>query len=164
MSSPVSPILETRFAAWPDEAACAETALRVARHPALHDAFVELHGPLGAGKTTFARHLLHGLGVEGTIRSPTYTLMEPYRAGTAAGGFEIAHCDFYRFDDPGEWEDAGFRDVFASPGLKLVEWPEKAEGLLPPCDLRVSIAPSDGSDARAARFDALSETGRELLP
>jgi len=164
VSSPVSSILETRFAAWPDEAACAETARSVARHPALRDAFVELLGPLGAGKTTFARHLLHGLGVRGTIKSPTYTLMEPYRADSGAGGFEIAHCDFYRFDDPGEWEDAGFRDVFAGPGLKLVEWPEKAAGLLPPCDLRVSIAPREDSDARSARFDALSETGRELLP
>jgi tRNA threonylcarbamoyladenosine biosynthesis protein TsaE len=160
----VLPILETRFAVWPDERACAETAAGIAGRPALHDAFIELHGPLGAGKTTFARHLLHGLGVAGAIRSPTYTLMEPYRAAAAAGGFEIAHCDFYRFDDPGEWEDAGFRDVFAGPGLKLVEWPEKAAGLLPPCDLRVSIAPRDSGDARSARFEAMSETGRELLP
>jgi len=158
------PILETRSEHWPDEAACAASAAALARHAGLFDAYVELHGPLGAGKTTFARHLLHGLGVDGAIKSPTYTLMEPYRAGDDAGGFEIAHCDFYRFDDPGEWEDAGFRDVFASPGLKLVEWPEKAEALLPPCDLRVSIAPSESSPARSARFDALSETGRELLP
>jgi len=157
-------ILETRFAAWPDEAACAGTALSLAGQGAIRDAFVELHGPLGAGKTTFARHLLHGLGVEGAIKSPTYTLMEPYRASAARGGFEIAHCDFYRFDDPAEWEDAGFRDVFAAPGLKIVEWPEKAAGLLPRCDLRVSIAPSDRGDARSARFEALSDTGRELLP
>jgi tRNA threonylcarbamoyladenosine biosynthesis protein TsaE len=161
---PAPSILETRFAAWPDEAACAVTALSVAARPAIADAFVELLGPLGAGKTTFARHLLHGLGVEGAIRSPTYTLMEPYRASDARGGFEIAHCDFYRFDDPGEWEDAGLRDVFAAPGLKIVEWPEKAEGLLPRSDLRVSITPSDRGDSRSARFDALSETGRELLP
>ena len=159
-----SSILETRHAAWPDEDACARTARAIAGHAALRDAFVELHGPLGAGKTTFARHLLHGLGVEGAIKSPTYALMEPYRADAAHGGFEIAHCDFYRFDDPGEWEDAGFREVFANPGLKLVEWPEKAAEFLPACDLRVWITPRDDSDARAARFDALSETGRELLP
>src|SRR6185369_1123036 len=67
----VASILETRHAAWPDEAACAETAHRIAGHPALRNAFVELHGPLGAGKTTFARHLLHGLGVADTIKSPT---------------------------------------------------------------------------------------------
>jgi tRNA threonylcarbamoyladenosine biosynthesis protein TsaE len=161
-----SSILETRHASWPDEGACADTARAIAEagHHALRDAFIELHGPLGAGKTTFARHLLHGLGVGGAIKSPTYSLMEPYQAGTAAGGFDIAHFDFYRFDDPQEWEDAGFREVFANPGLKLVEWPEKAAGLLPACDLRVSIVPRDGSDAREARFDALSATGRELLP
>jgi tRNA threonylcarbamoyladenosine biosynthesis protein TsaE len=160
----VSSILETRLAAWPDEAACAASAERVARRRALRDAFVELHGPLGAGKTTFARHLLHALGVAGPIKSPTYTLLEPYRASDAAGGFAIAHCDFYRFDDPGEWEDAGFRDVFAERGLKLVEWPEKAAGLLPRCDLRVSITPSERSDARSVRIEALSERGLELLP
>jgi tRNA threonylcarbamoyladenosine biosynthesis protein TsaE len=160
----VASILETRHAAWPDEGACADTARRLAGHHALRNAFVELHGPLGAGKTTFARHLLHGLGVAGAIKSPTYALMEPYRADAAHGGFEIAHCDFYRFDDPEEWEDAGFREVFANPGLKLVEWPEKAAGLLPECDLRVWITPRDEGDARDARFEALSAAGRELLP
>ena len=160
----VASILETRHAAWPDELACAETARKIAGHRALRNSFIELHGPLGAGKTTFARHLLHGLGVDGAIKSPTYALMEPYRADPSHGGFEIAHCDFYRFDDPGEWEDAGFREVFAGPGLKLVEWPEKAEGLLPECDLRVCITPRDGSEARFARFEALTATGRELLP
>jgi len=158
-----SPILETRHDSWPDEAACADRARMLARHDALHDAFIELHGPLGAGKTTFVRHLLHGLGVQGSIKSPTYALLEPYRAITPRGAFAIAHFDFYRFDDPAEWEDAGFRELFADPGLKLVEWPEKAAGLLPECDLRVWITPRDGSDARAARFDALSEIGRELL-
>jgi len=160
----VASILETRHAAWPDELACAVTTRRIAGHPALRNAFIELHGPLGAGKTTFARHLLHGLGVEGAIKSPTYALMEPYRADASHGGFEIAHCDFYRFDDPAEWEDAGFREVFAGAGLKLVEWPEKAAGLLPECDLRVWITPRDDGDARDARFEALSATGRELLP
>jgi len=167
----VSTILETRLRPWRTEADCADSALALAQQPVLGDAFVELHGPLGAGKTTFARHLLHGLGVEGAIKSPTYTLMEPYAAAAAHGGFDIAHFDFYRFDDPQEWEDAGFRDVFARPGLKLVEWPEKAAGLLPACDLRITIAPrlhagtgaDGGSDARDARFEALSERGRALL-
>ena len=157
-------ILETRRVAWPDEAACAATAAALASHPALAGAFVELHGPLGAGKTTFVRHLLHSLGVEGAIKSPTYALMEPYVASAAAGGFAIGHFDFYRFDDPNEWEDAGFREVFAEPGLKLVEWPDKAAALLPPCDLRVSIAPHEDSELREARFEAMSATGRALLP
>ena len=156
-------ILETRLVAWPDEAACAATAGVLASHPALSDAFVELHGPLGAGKTTFARHLLHALGIVGKVKSPTYALLESYVAGAEAGGFAIAHFDFYRFDDPSEWEDAGFREVFSGPGLKLVEWPEKAAGLLPPCDLRVWIVPNDDSDVREVRFEAMSASGLELL-
>ena len=158
---------------WPDEAACSRDAASIASRAALANAFVELHGPLGAGKTTFARHLLQALGVEGRIKSPTYALMESYLADATHGSFAIAHFDFYRFDDPMEWEDAGFREVFAARGLKLVEWPEKADGLLPPCDLRIVIAPrdvgcdsdgdSDGSGVRDVRFDALSPVGLELL-
>ena len=158
-----SSILGTRFAHWPDEAACVAGAAALAGHPALADAFIELHGPLGAGKTTFVRHLLAALGVAGRIKSPTYTLMEPYRSDDAHGAFPIAHFDFYRFDDDREWEDAGFRDVFAEPGLKLVEWPEKAEALLPPCDLRLTIAPHEASAARGVRMEAMSRRGEELL-
>ena len=158
-----SSILGTRLAHWPDEPACAATAAALATHPALADAFIELHGPLGAGKTTFVRHLLGALGVEGRVRSPTYTLMEPYSSDAAHGAFPIAHFDFYRFDDPQEWEDAGFRDVFAEPGLKLVEWPEKAAGLLPPADLRFHIAPVAQGDGRELCIEALSARGEELL-
>lgn len=153
------PILETRSSNWPDEAACAAAARAIAARPALREAFVELHGPLGAGKTTFARHLLHALGVAGRIKSPTYTVMEPYELPGGA----VSHFDFFRFDDPQEWEDAGFRDVFAASGLKLAEWPEKAEGLLPRPDLRLFIEPTDG-DLRRVRFEALSARGLELLP
>jgi len=156
-------ILGTRLAHWPDEAACAASAAALAAHAALADAFIELHGPLGAGKTTFARHLLAALGVAGRVKSPTYTLMEPYRSDAAHGGFAIAHFDFYRFDDPQEWEDAGFREVFADPGLKLVEWPEKAEALLPRCDLRLTIGVDDESAARELRAEALTARGAELL-
>ena len=157
-----SPILETRHDSWPDEAACADRARMLARHDALHDAFIELHGPLGAGKTTFVSHLLHGLGVQGSIKSPTYALLEPYRAITPRGAFAIAHFDFYRFDDPQEWEDAGFRDVFATKGLKLVEWPEKAEGLLPQADVELHIEPRHG-EQRHVRFDAHTPRGAGLL-
>jgi len=158
-----SSILGTRLAHWADEAACAASAAELAGRPALADAFIELHGPLGAGKTTFVRHLLAALGVEGRIKSPTYTLMEPYRSDAGHGAFPIAHFDFYRFDDDREWEDAGFRDVFAEPGLKLVEWPEKAAALLPRCDLRLTIVPLDAGAAREVRLEAMSARGAELI-
>ncbi|MEO8808586.1 MAG: tRNA (adenosine(37)-N6)-threonylcarbamoyltransferase complex ATPase subunit type 1 TsaE, partial [Burkholderiaceae bacterium] len=74
----------------------------------------------------------------------------------------IWHFDFYRFNDPQEWEDAGFRDVFASTGLKLAEWPEKAEGLLPLPDLRIFIEPGPG-DQREVRLTAHTARGVELL-
>ena len=83
---------------------------------------VTLEGDLGAGKTTFTRHLLQALGVQGRIKSPTYAVMESYDVG-----WPVAHFDFYRFSDPQEWEDAGFRDVFASPGLKVCEWPAASQ-------------------------------------
>ena len=93
-----APILETRHLRWPDEPACAAFAAALARKPALHDAFIELRGPLGAGKTAFARHLLRALGVNGRIKSPSYALLEPY----GVGGLAISHLDFYRFDDARE--------------------------------------------------------------
>lgn len=154
-----STILGTHTLHWPDEAACAACATALAGRPALREAFVELHGTLGAGKTTFARHLLRALGAEGRIKSPTYAVMEPY----ALPGLDAWHFDFYRFEDPQEFEDAGFRDVFASPGLKLAEWPERAAALLPAPDLRVDIEPLDG-DARRATFSAFTPRGLELLP
>ena len=152
-------ILETRRLAWADEADCAAWAQALARQPGTLQAFIELHGPLGAGKTTLVRHLLRALGVAGRIKSPTYTLMEPY---TLAAGSDAAHFDFYRFNDPREWLDAGFRDVFAGPGLKLAEWPDKAAGLLPLPDLRVFLQPLDG-DQRQVRVEALTALGLALL-
>ena len=157
-----SAILGTRLAHWPDEAACAASAAALAARPALADAFIELVGPLGAGKTTFVRHLLHALGVEGRVKSPTYTVLEPYEVIRDGAPLAASHFDFYRFDDPQEWEDAGFRDVFAAPGLKLAEWPEKAEGLLPEADLQIHIDPLAG-DLRRARFDARTPLGVALL-
>ena len=156
------PILETRSLHWPDEGACAAFAAALAGRPALRQAFIELHGPLGAGKTTFVRHLLRALGVAGRIKSPTYTVLEPYEPP----GLPIAHFDFYRFADPREWEDAGFRDVFAAPGLKLAEWPDKAAGLLPVPDLRLRIEPGPtdtGPDDRAVTVQALTPLGVDLL-
>jgi tRNA threonylcarbamoyladenosine biosynthesis protein TsaE len=127
--------------------------------PALRRAFIELHGPLGAGKTTFVRHLLGALGVSGRIKSPTYAVLEPYELP----GLPISHIDLYRFSDPREWADAGLRDVFAAPGLKLVEWPDKAAGQLPLADLRLSIDPQPDGASRLVRAEALTPLGQELL-
>lgn len=151
-------ILGSRTLHWADEADCEASARALAGRPALRDAYVELHGPLGAGKTTFARHLLRALGVAGRVKSPTYAVMEPY---DLPGGM-VWHFDFYRFNDAQEWEDAGFRDVFASRGLKLAEWPEKAEGLLPVPDLRIAIEPLE-HEARRVTLAAFTPRGRELL-
>ena len=151
-------ILETRIVHWPDEASCAAFAATLAARPALHDAYLELHGSLGAGKTTFVRHLLRALGVQGRIKSPTYAVVEPY----SLPGLEISHFDFYRFEDPREWEDAGFRELFAAPGLKLAEWPEKAAAVLPVADLSLHIEVQD-DDTREVRLEARSPRGQDLL-
>lgn len=147
---------------WRDEAACAQTAAALAGRPELRDASIELRGTLGAGKTSFVRHLLRALGVAGRVKSPSYAVVEAYAIDTAEGPLQAWHFDFYRFDDPHEWEDAGFRDLYAEPGLKLAEWPEKAEGLLPEADLQMRISIEDG-DAREVRFDALSARGSALM-
>jgi len=142
---------------WPDEAAAQATAekLAAALLPT-PDAVIELHGPLGAGKTTFTRLLLRALGVQGRIKSPSYAVMESYELPS---GGTASHFDFYRFGDPREWEDAGFRDVFAAPGLKLCEWPEKAAGQLPPADLQlhIDLLPDDRRQVRVAGAARLVE-------
>jgi tRNA threonylcarbamoyladenosine biosynthesis protein TsaE len=144
--------------AWPDEAATAAFAKALANHPAIGRALIELQGDLGAGKTTFVRHLLKSLGVEGRIKSPTYAVVEPYTLPK----MNIWHFDFYRFNDPREWEEAGFRDIFASAGLKLVEWPEKAGPHLPQPDLllHLEVLPDD---TRTVTLTAHTPTGAELL-
>jgi tRNA threonylcarbamoyladenosine biosynthesis protein TsaE len=143
---------------WEGEEGTRAFAARLAAQPAIAGAFIALHGDLGAGKTTFVRHLLRALGAQGRIKSPTYAVVEPYELP----GLDAWHFDFYRFEDPAEWEDAGFRDVFASPGLKLAEWPEKAQGLLPPADLDIHIALAE-DERRIVRLVANTARGRELL-
>lgn len=160
-------------ARWPDEPACAAAAARLAaawRTPATVvdgddplTGTVTLDGGLGAGKTTFARHLLRALGVRGPVRSPTYALVEPYAlpADGDRPSLEVAHCDFYRFEDPREWEDAGLRDLFAAPGLRLVEWPSRAVDLLGPVDLALAITHPDGAPdgERSVRASAHTDLG-----
>ena len=143
---------------WRDEAATHAYAVALAAQPALANAFIALHGDLGAGKTTLVRHLLQALGVQGRIKSPTYAVVEPYELPA----LNVWHFDFYRFADPREWEDAGFRDIFASPGLKLAEWPEKAATFLPMADIDLTLH-TLGEAARQVTLRANTPTGSVLL-
>ncbi len=143
---------------WQDEDDTARFAALLAAQPGLADAFIALHGELGAGKTTLVRHLLRALGVTGRIKSPTYAVVEPHQAP----GLAIWHFDFYRFHDPREWEDAGFRDLFAGPGLKLAEWPDNAAGLIPSADIAIYIEAEDDS-SRHAMLRAHTPRGSAIL-
>lgn len=143
---------------WKNEADTAAFAALLAQQCLINNAFITLHGDLGAGKTTFVRHLLSAMGVQGRIKSPTYTIVEPYQLSQA----HIWHFDFYRFTDAQEWEDAGFRDLFAATGLKLAEWPEKAHGFIPSADLTIHIDTTD-SDARQVLLTGLSPLGVKLI-
>jgi tRNA threonylcarbamoyladenosine biosynthesis protein TsaE len=99
-----------------------------------------LHGDLGAGKTTFTRGVLRGLGFEGRVKSPTYALLELY----VISGLNLYHFDFYRLTDPDEWHEAGFRDLMTHEAVSLIEWPSKAAGAgltLPRPDLELTLTP-----------------------
>ncbi len=154
-----------------DETQTQALAENLAGSPLLANAVVALHGDLGAGKTTLVRHLLRALGVNGRIKSPTYTVVEPHEAPwpatwpqRAAGMLNIWHFDFYRFSDPREWEDAGFRELFAQPGLKLVEWPEKAQGVMPTPDADLTLQAMDDHElSRRFTFMARTPLGQQLL-
>lgn len=97
---------------------------------------IHLRGELGAGKTALVRAVLRELGVTGKVKSPTYTLVEPYEVSRLT----LYHFDFYRLHEPEEWSDAGFRDYFNEYSVCLVEWPEKAGSLLPRADLTITLA------------------------
>jgi tRNA threonylcarbamoyladenosine biosynthesis protein TsaE len=126
--------------------------------------FIELHGDLGAGKTTFVRHLLQTMGVTGRIKSPTYAIVEAYDdiKNALYQPLNLWHFDFYRFNDPLEWEEAGFRDIFASKGIKLVEWPEKATAELPLADIAMTIV-ANMDESRAIALKANNAVGQKIL-
>ena len=151
-----TPIVKTIV--WPDEAATQAFAANLAAQADIAHAFIALHGDLGAGKTTLVRHLLHALGVTGRIKSPTYAVVEPYELPN----LNVWHFDFYRFADPREWEDAGFRDIFACSGLKLAEWPEKAGTMLPTPDLDIGLQATSDT-ARRVVLSAHTQLGLTLL-
>lgn len=120
--------------------------------------YIALSGPLGAGKTTLVRGMLAGLGHQGSVRSPTYTLLEPYTFSK----LDFYHFDLFRFRDELEWHDSGFSDYFSPAALCVVEWPEKASQLLPPADLNLRLAMAEHG-GRDLLIDAPTETGRQCL-
>jgi len=140
----------------PDESATLELGARLGRAlvPGLA---VWLRGDLGAGKTTLTRGLLRELGFAGRVKSPTYTLVELY----SLTRFNLYHFDLYRFADPDEWEDAGFREYFNPASVCLVEWPGKAGDLLPAPDVVVEL--DFCGDGRSARIAGLTEAGRACI-
>jgi tRNA threonylcarbamoyladenosine biosynthesis protein TsaE len=130
---------------------------------------ISLEGDLGAGKTTFARHLIQGLGYDGRVKSPTYTLCEPYPIQIQSGDLSklttitAHHFDLYRMRDPFEWQEAGFAEHFDVPGFCLVEWPEKAEGTLPAFDIQIHLIAGDDENERNINLKAISSQGMAVL-
>mgnify|MGYP001595009932 FL=1 len=118
---------------------------------------IALSGDLGAGKTTISRGILSGLGHTGSVKSPTYTLVEPYELLLG----KVCHFDFYRLIDPEELEYMGFRDYLAEACLCLIEWPERGQGFLPDADIDIGINQAD--EGRILSFKAGSDLGNRIL-
>ena len=118
---------------------------------------IYLHGDLGAGKTTLVRGVLNSLGYSGHVKSPTYTLVEPYHIAE----LDLRHFDLYRMHDEEEWEMAGFRDEFDGHKIFFIEWPENARGLIPPADVTIDFEIL--TLGRHVGIQAHSSIGRECL-
>lgn len=122
---------------------------------------IYLHGDLGAGKTALTRAMLHAAGHPGTVKSPTYTLSEPYRILLDGAAVDVIHFDLYRMASAEEFLDAGFREDFNGHNICIVEWPEKADPVLPPPDLNISLRVA--GEGREVELQALSDLGSLCL-
>jgi len=151
-----APILPVPNLPLPDENATLALGAALAPHLA-PGVLIALRGELGAGKTTLVRGMLRALGHAGRVKSPTYALVEVYELSRLF----LYHFDFYRFHDPSEWIEAGFRDIFNGQNVCLVEWPERARGQLPPADLEITLELTE--PGRLAKLAAFSPAGERLL-
>lgn len=128
---------------------------------------IHLVGELGAGKTTFVSGLLNAMGHVGAVRSPTYTLIEPYefsRADAAASTWQVMHMDLYRLTDASQLDELGVRDMLLPGTILLIEWPERAGDRLPQADVVIHLVyPADGLSGRKLNVVANSESARQLL-
>lgn len=120
---------------------------------------ITLSGDLGTGKTTLARGVLRGLGWTGPVKSPSYALVEHY----ALSSLYLYHFDFYRFDDPSEWDDAGFAEAFRGDTVCLVEWPERVAQRLPVADVAIRLAMHDGGPGRRLMATAATAAGERCV-
>ena len=143
-----------------DEAGTAALGAALAR-ALLPGLTIYLHGELGAGKTALTRALLHAAGHVGHVKSPTYTLAEPYHITLAGRSVDLIHFDLYRMGSPEEFLEAGFREDFNGDNICIVEWPEKAERVLPQADLNVFL--NVAGDGRDVELQALSALGQLCL-
>jgi tRNA threonylcarbamoyladenosine biosynthesis protein TsaE len=161
MSEPICP--NSVQVIWSDESQTERFAVQLAQAlqkllPCTGGISISLAGDLGAGKTTLVRYLLRALGISGRIKSPSYAIVESYETDA----FPIWHCDFYRMNSAEEWEDAGFRDMFASTGLRLVEWPQQVPEGLVRYDLHLQWT-LDATETRHINLQAGSDAGLQLL-